>query len=215
LENNIATGNFLFHKRLQELTIHEPHAHKVSMQTSSSGPLPTGDGPRGADILWQLFYRSAYLLLRAFWFLFRPKGRGTLVAIWFEQRLLLVKNGYRRNYSLPGGNRRSGEGARAAAVREIREEVGIRLFPNQLRHLGTVVSRRDYLCDHCTYFEVHLEKAPIVRIDGREVVAAVFAGPEEWSAYPLAHQFQTYLNCYRDIAQDTAADDDEQGRRRL
>jgi ADP-ribose pyrophosphatase YjhB (NUDIX family) len=142
----------------------------------------------------------AYLLLRGFWFLFRPKGRGTLVAIWFQKRLLLVENGYRGTYSLPGGNRRSGEGARAAAVREIREEVGIRLFPNQLRHLGTVISHRDYLRDHCTYFEVHLERTPEVRIDGREVVAAVFAGPEEWSTYPLAHQFQTYLRCYCDIA---------------
>jgi len=149
---------------------------------------------RQGDSLWQYFYRLAYLILRCFWFIFRPKGQGSLVAVWFEGRLLLVRNGYRRGYSLPGGNRKSGESARRAAVREIREEVGVGLYPNQLRYCGTVVSDRDRLRDHCTYFEVHLAEPPGIVIDGREVVAALFTGPGEWDDYPLAYQVRTYID---------------------
>jgi ADP-ribose pyrophosphatase YjhB (NUDIX family) len=159
-------------------------------------PLSAG-ARRRRDALWQRFYRLAYLALRCFWFLFRPKGRGTLVAIWFEDRLLLVKNSYRRGYSLPGGSLRRGEGARSAAVREIREEVGLRLYPNQLHYCGTVVSQRNYVRDHCAYFEVHLKRSPRIAIDGREVIDAVFAGPGEWEHYPLTHQIRTYLERHR------------------
>lgn len=159
-------------------------------------PLYRSRARRRLDTLWQHFYRLAYLVLRCFWFLFRPKGKGTLVAVWSEDRLLLVKNGYRRGYGLPGGNRRPGEKALSAAVREMREEVGLKLYPNQLHYCGTVVSDRDYLRDHCVYFEVHLGQMPRITVDGREVVAAVFAGPEEWHHYPLAHQVRTYLERY-------------------
>ncbi|MEJ2640714.1 MAG: NUDIX hydrolase [Desulfosarcinaceae bacterium] len=166
------------------------------MQTTSPSTLTTATDSGLRNLLWRYFYWLAYRLLRSFWFLFRPKGRGSLVAIWFEGRLLLVKNGYRRGYNLPGGSCRSGERARTTAVREVEEEVGIRLFPNQLCRRGTVVSRRNYLRDHCAYFEVHLEKVPEIRIDGREVVAAVLARPEALSAYPLDHTLRTYLKCY-------------------
>ncbi|MDJ0782227.1 MAG: NUDIX hydrolase [Desulfosarcinaceae bacterium] len=158
---------------------------------------PTVRAAAGADrlrkLLWQQLYRLAYLGIRCFWFLFRPKGSGTLVAIWWENRLLLVKNGYRRAYSLPGGNRRAGEPARRAAVREVAEEVGIRLFPNQLHYCGTLVSHLDYVRDHCAYYEVRLRTPPRIRIDGREVVAARFVAPAQLSAYPLTVQAEAYL----------------------
>jgi ADP-ribose pyrophosphatase YjhB (NUDIX family) len=143
-----------------------------------------------------------YLGLRCFWFLFRPKSRGTLVAVWFEGHLLLVKNSYRRGYSLPGGNRRPGEKARNAAVREIREEVGLRLPPNRLRYCGTVVSQRNYVRDHCAYFEAHLQRPPRIHIDGREVVTAVFAAPGQWDRLTLSHQVRTYLERYHDRPRD-------------
>lgn len=185
------------------------------MQTTAPSMLITDTDVDFRDLLWRTFYWLAYRVLRGFWFLFRPKGRGSLVAIWCQERLLLVKNGYRHGYNLPGGSRRSGERARAAAVREVAEEVGIRLFPNQLRRCGTVVSRREYLRDHCTYFEVHLEKAPSIRVDGREVVAAVLAGPEALSAYPLAHALKTYLRCTHPAAAKGTLSNTESGRRWL
>jgi 8-oxo-dGTP diphosphatase len=181
------------------------------MQKTTPGMLITDAGSSPRDLLWRYFYWLAYRLLRGYWFLFRPKGRGTLVAIWFQERLLLIKNSYRRGYNLPGGARRSGEGTRAAAVREVAEEVGIRLFPNQLRRCGTVVSHREYLRDHCTYFEVHLEEIPPISIDKREVVGAVLAGPAEWAATPLSHQVATYLRRYYHSAPEGAPTQAEPG----
>jgi 8-oxo-dGTP pyrophosphatase MutT (NUDIX family) len=163
------------------------------MKSSSPNPVIKNKGASRRDLLWRQLYRLAFRLLRGFWFIFRPKGRGSLVAIWVQERLLLVQNSYRGGYNLPGGGCRSGEAARAAAVREIGEEVNIRLFPNQLRRCGTIVSHRNFLRDHCTYFEVHLEKVPSIHIDEREVVDAVFAGPQKWSAFPLNYQLCTYL----------------------
>lgn len=170
--------------------------HKAVMQPQPPVSPPRSRARQQRDRLWQRVYRLAYLVLRCFWFVFRPKGEGTLVAIWYEGRLLLVRNGYRKGYSLPGGGRHSGESARRAAVRELREEVGLHLSPNQLRYRGTVISTRERLRDHCAYFEVRLNTAPRIEIDGREVVDAIFAAPCDWEAHPLTRQAREYMTRY-------------------
>lgn len=168
--------------------------HKAGMQPQPPSPPPRSRARQQRDRLWQRFYQLAYLVLRCFWFVFRPKGEGTLVAIWYEGCLLLIRNGYRRGYSLPGGGRHSGESARRAGIREIREEVGLHLNANQLRYRGTVLNTRERLRDHCAYFDVHLSKAPRIEIDGREVVEAIFVPPAAWHAYPLTHQARSYMH---------------------
>jgi ADP-ribose pyrophosphatase YjhB (NUDIX family) len=164
------------------------------MQPQPPSPPPRSRARQQRDRLWQHFYQLAYLVLRCFWFVFRPMGKGTQVAIWHDGRLLLIRNGYRRGYSLPGGGRNSGESARRAAVRELREEVGLHLSPNQLRYRGTVISTRERLRDHCAYFDAHLSTAPRIEIDGREVVEAIFVHPAAWHAYPLTRQARSYMD---------------------
>jgi len=169
------------------------------MRQRPAHPRPPGTkASRLRDHIWQRAYRLAYLLCRCFWFVFRPRGKGSLVAIWHNGQLLLVRNAYRRGYSLPGGSRRSGESARRAAVREIREEVGLGLYSNQLRYRGTVLSSREHLRDHCAYFEAHLDSAPRIEIDAREVVEAIFVAPAAWSNLPLSRQVRTYLQRWGD-----------------
>src|SRR5690348_8774781 len=55
------------------------------------------------DWIARLAYRAAYLLARAWWFLRRPETRGSVVALWHDGRVLLVRTSYRRQYTLPGG----------------------------------------------------------------------------------------------------------------
>jgi len=48
-------------------------------------------------------YRLAHWGLRLLWLIRRPETTGALVAVWHHGRVLLVKNSYRRQLTLPGG----------------------------------------------------------------------------------------------------------------
>ena len=72
----------------------------------------------------RVFYRAAYLAARIWWFIRRPHTNGSLVALWCDGRLLLVRTSYRQLYSLPGGFMKHGETSLAAAERELQEELG-------------------------------------------------------------------------------------------
>jgi len=63
----------------------------------------------------------------------RPHTHGALVAIWWQQQLLLVKTSYRRGYGLPGGGLERGETAAQAAVRELQEQALQQVIPWHLR----------------------------------------------------------------------------------
>jgi 8-oxo-dGTP pyrophosphatase MutT (NUDIX family) len=78
------------------------------------------------------FYWLAARLYEAYRLLARPHTHGALVAIWHQQRLLLVQASYRRSLSLPGGGIERGETPRQAAVRELAEELGLRVAPQEL-----------------------------------------------------------------------------------
>ncbi len=52
--------------------------------------------------------------------------------------LLIIKNNYKAHWSLPGGVVDPGETPRQAAVREVLEEVGIRLDINQVEFISVI-----------------------------------------------------------------------------
>jgi 8-oxo-dGTP pyrophosphatase MutT (NUDIX family) len=88
--------------------------------------------------LFRLGYRTAFLVLRAWWFLRRPQAEGAAVLVWRDQALLLVRTSYRRPLDLPGGGMDEGETPLAAACRELREETGLVASPTDLEALGAV-----------------------------------------------------------------------------
>ena len=47
--------------------------------------------------------------MRVYWTVRRPHTHGSLVAMWFNGQILLVKNSYVRYFSLPGGYVKRGE----------------------------------------------------------------------------------------------------------
>lgn len=85
---------------------------------------------------------------------------------------------------LPGGFLRRGEDARDGALRELREELHLDLFPNVLK-LGwrgsTVFEHRD---DLTTIWEAILETEPSLTIDGREIATY------EWHTVDEARQLE-------------------------
>jgi 8-oxo-dGTP pyrophosphatase MutT (NUDIX family) len=65
-------------------------------------------------------------LRKGIWFLARPHTSGAhAVALTPEGRIVLVTLSYEDGWRLPGGGRRKGEPAEQAALRELREEIGM------------------------------------------------------------------------------------------
>ncbi len=129
------------------------------------------------DALYRVVFRVAYRLHLVWAYVCRPACEGVWVAIWCDDRLLVIRNAYRRRLTLPGGGIDRGEEAVAAAVRELWEEVGIELPPGTLRFAGQYQSRIEYKRDTINVFETRLEEEPPVVIDRREVVYAAFVEP--------------------------------------
>ena len=135
----------------------------------------------------------AYRVLLIGWFVFRPERRGVFVAVWHAGRLLAIRNSYRDWLALPAGGPKRGESALDAALRELREEVGIAARPEALRFACELSSRFEYKRDLCSFFELELDEPPAFRPDGREVIWAGFVTPEEALGARLAPPVRAYL----------------------
>ena len=58
-----------------------------------------------------------------------------------DKRILLTRSKNKDVFYIPGGKRESGESDQQVLVREIREELGVELVPETLRHLETFVAQ--------------------------------------------------------------------------
>lgn len=132
-------------------------------------------------------------MLRAYWFLRRPSTHGSLVALWADGEILLVKNSYRRQYTLPGGYIRPGETPVEAAARELREEVGIDVPASAVHEAFTGVHEFEFRHDRVTISELEVDDRPRIDIDNREVVWAGFMRPSEAMKLDLVPHLRDYL----------------------
>ena len=79
-----------------------------------------------ADGLVRFGATAAHFLLRAAWFVARPRTFGAhAIALTPEGKLILVKLRYAAGWRLPGGGRSESEEPAEAALRELREEIGM------------------------------------------------------------------------------------------
>jgi 8-oxo-dGTP pyrophosphatase MutT (NUDIX family) len=123
--------------------------------------------------------RLGFPLLKLWWRIAHPTLEGVYVAVRHRGEVLVIRNSYRNAYSFPSGRRGRREEPVLAAVRELREEVGIAVGPEQLRHVAEVLHATRLVDDHVHVFELELEAPPALRIDHREVVWAAFEAPEQ------------------------------------
>jgi 8-oxo-dGTP pyrophosphatase MutT (NUDIX family) len=146
------------------------------------------------DALWRVAYRAAFRLRHVYWRVRRPTLNGAYVAVWHGGRLLCIRNSYRRLLTLPAGGLGRGESPRAAAVRELQEEVAIESVPEALAYVGEIVSRVGGVEDRAHFFELHCdEREPAFRVDRREVVWAAFLSPHELRAAGTVDVVRQYL----------------------
>lgn len=135
-------------------------------------------------------------MLRAYWFVRRPKTFGALIALWNEGELLLVKNSYRRQFTLPGGYIRDEETALVAASRELGEEVGVHVPPERLHPAFVAVREFEFRRDCVTICELTVPDRPNVDVDRREVVWAGFLPPSKILERPIVPHLRDYLACH-------------------
>ncbi len=157
-------------------------------------------GARSASIVdvgFQTAFKVAHRMLRAWWSVRRPHTHGALVALWHDGDLLLVKNSYRREYTLPGGYVKTGESVAEAAARELAEECEIRVDPAAIRIAYVGVHRYENRIDDVTIAEVTVDRRPTFAVDQREVIWAGFVPPKEALALPIVPHLRDYLSAQR------------------
>lgn len=146
------------------------------------------------NALIRAVYRVAHWGLRMLWLIRRPETTGALVAVWHHGRVLLVKNSYRRELTLPGGYVRAREDCRTTAARELREEVGIKVQPKHLVHAYHGTHFFEHRKDTLDIYELEVDEEPNVEVDDREVVRAEFHTPSEALRMPVVPHLEDYLS---------------------
>lgn len=145
------------------------------------------------DSLIQIFYKLLYKVVLCLWFFTRPTINGVFIGVWHKGKVLVIKNSYRKWYIVPCGGIRRKETLEIAAVRELFEEVGIKVEIGQIRFVGTYADRYKYALDTGHFYEFESSTMPEIRIDNREVVWAGFMRPEDAEALELNPLVRMYL----------------------
>jgi 8-oxo-dGTP diphosphatase len=164
----------------------------MSDSTSSSASSSSGLGAV-VDLGFRTAYKVAHRMLRAYWSVRKPNTHGALIAMWYDGKLLLVKNSYRRHYTLPGGYVRPSETAAAAAQRELLEEVRLRVPLERLREVYSRTHLFENRHDKVTIVEVEVDEPPHLDVDNREVVWAGFESPQQVLRRPIVPHLEEYL----------------------
>ena len=120
------------------------------------------------NVMMQVLYRLRRTLLRTL----RWRTRGVKVMLFNPAgELLLVRNSYgprRSEFVLPGGGIKRKETPEAAALREVREEVGVEAHrvASRATYFSTIEGKRDTI----HLFAAYADAEP--KVDGLEVVEA-------------------------------------------
>lgn len=147
-----------------------------------------------------LLYRFLYSLATIYWKIFRPKSRGVVCLIEFENKILLARNTYGdRKWIFPGGGCKRGEAAEKAARREVAEEVGINL--EQVSKIGdyTDTEMNKNAVVYCFYAKT---ESPELNIDKNEIAEAAWF---EWTKLPqpLSIDTKRIIKLYKAYADDS------------
>jgi 8-oxo-dGTP diphosphatase len=114
--------------------------------------------------------RCAYVGLRVYWFLARPKVVGVKCVLMHDDHVLLVRHTYgRRSWDLPGGTVRHREVPIDAARREMREELGRRI--DDWEELGVLYVTANHHRDNLHMFQAQVADQEL-DIDLTELAAA-------------------------------------------
>jgi 8-oxo-dGTP diphosphatase len=100
----------------------------------------------------------------------------SLIVVRFEDSILMLFNGWRRQWELPGGMREPGETAWQAAVRELLKETGIGSVDLDFVAVAEVDLRRPTRREYTAMYRADLQVAPRLMVND-EALAFVWWDP--------------------------------------
>jgi 8-oxo-dGTP pyrophosphatase MutT (NUDIX family) len=119
----------------------------------------------------------------------------------WEDKILYLKRHTEKpqgdTWGLPAGKLEKGEDPRMAAVREVQEEVGIQLKPDDLQEVVKLYIRLDNVDYVFTAFRVRLLRMPKVQLDLDAHVEARWVTVEEALKLPLILGGKEILQAYQ------------------
>jgi len=144
----------------------------------------------------QWTYIIGYKFGLCFWRVFKPLSNGVYIAVWCSDKVLLIKNSYKKDYTLPSGGIKKGEGLKIAAARELFEEVNIKVNPDEFKFVGAYSNRYEHKRDTINLFEIRFTTEPAFKVDDREVIWASFIDSADAMRFRLFPTVRSYLqNC--------------------
>lgn len=124
--------------------------------------------------------RAFQTVRRGWWFVTRPVTFGVrAIPVTPEGHVVLVRHSYLDGWHLPGGGRRRHEDARLAALRELREEIGL-FGHGAVSHLTDFFHRPDFKRDTVSVFVV---EEVAFRFEPSLEIVAVHAFPPDALPY--------------------------------
>jgi ADP-ribose pyrophosphatase YjhB (NUDIX family) len=129
--------------------------------------------------LTKVAYRLSLPLLR----LYIRHTRRVYAVITYKNQVLGVRLRFGdQTWTLPGGGKKRAEGWRAALTRELHEELGLMIDPEQLRFVADGRMQHDRLGYHYKLFALTLTQQPDLRRREFEILEAAFL-PKDSQAY--------------------------------
>ena len=147
-------------------------------------------------ILIKTSYKIVNPIRKLYWFIFRPNTRGVKCVIAHKNKILFVRLSYgHKMWTLPGGGVNEGESFEDAAIREVKEEVGISL--SRAEKIYEYRNNKEYKKDHCIcYFsQVSSQKFNIDNLEISEARWATLSNvPEPY--VPSIKEILKHVNIY-------------------
>jgi len=123
------------------------------------------------DAVIRLIYRTGFHVIVTLRRIGFPRKPGVAVVIWHAGQVLAVQHSYIRGLGIPGGAIDAGETPQIAAVREMKEELGLELDVKDLAPCGNLRNTE--------VFRIVLATMPEIHVDNREIVEAFFVDPDD------------------------------------
>ena len=89
------------------------------------------------------FYNFQHLLKRIYWFILRPKTKGVKCIILYKGKVLMIRKTLTNSkFVFPGGAVKDGESLEESVIREIEEDLGLKL--KKVKPIGEFTSEIFY-----------------------------------------------------------------------